>query len=111
MPTDDRYRLQELSPQKRKEKTLAALLALLEGAAAKQPVFITFEDVHWIDPTSLELLAAVVEHMPQLRALLLVTARPEFTPPWPSYPHVTTISLTRLGRRDGAALVEQVAGG
>jgi len=84
LPTDDRYRLQELSPQKRKEKTLAALLALLEGAAAKQPVFITFEDVHWIDPTSLELLAAVVEHMPQLRALLLVTARPEFTPPWPS---------------------------
>ncbi|MGZ3308211.1 MAG: AAA family ATPase [Xanthobacteraceae bacterium] len=111
LPTDDRYRLQELSPQKRKEKTLAALLALLEGAAAKQPVFITFEDVHWIDPTSLELLAAVVEHMPQLRALLLVTARPEFTPPWPSYPHVTTIPLTRLGRRDGAALVEQVAGG
>ncbi|MGZ3359623.1 MAG: AAA family ATPase [Xanthobacteraceae bacterium] len=111
LPTDDRYRLQELSPQKRKEKTLAALLAVLEGAAAKQPVFITFEDVHWIDPTSLELLAAVVEHMPQLRALLLVTARPEFTPPWPSYPHVTTIPLTRLGRRDGAALVEQVAGG
>ena len=111
LPTDDRYRLQELSSQKRKEKTLAALLALLEGAAAKQPVFITFEDVHWIDPTSLELLAAVVEHMPQLRALLLVTARPEFTPPWPSYPHVTTIPLTRLGRRDGAALVEQVAGG
>ena len=111
LPTDDRYRLQELIPQKRKEKTLAALLALLEGAAAKQPVFITFEDVHWIDPTSLELLAAVVEHMPQLRALLLVTARPEFTPPWPSYPHVTTIPLTRLGRRDGAALVEQVAGG
>jgi class 3 adenylate cyclase/tetratricopeptide (TPR) repeat protein len=111
LPTDDRYRLQELSPQKRKEKTLAALLALLEGAAAKRPVFITFEDVHWIDPTSLELLAAVVEHMPQLRALLLVTARPEFTPPWPSYPHVTTIPLTRLGRRDGAALVEQVAGG
>ena len=49
--------------------------------------------------------------MPQLRVLLLVTARPEFTPPWPSYPHVTTIPLTRLGRRDGAALVEQVAGG
>ena len=99
------------SPQKRKEKTLAALLAQLDGLAARQPVFMIFEDIHWIDPTSLELLAATVEHVPQLRVLLLVTARPEFTPPWPSYPHMTTIPLTRLGRRDGAALVERVTGG
>ena len=85
LPASDRYRLQELSPQKRKEKTLAALLAQLEGLAARQPVFMIFEDIHWIDPTSLELLAATVEHVPQLRVLLLVTARPEFTPPWPNY--------------------------
>ena len=111
LPASDRYRLQELSPQKRKEKTLAALLAQLDGLAARQPVFMIFEDIHWIDPTSLELLAATVEHVPQLRVLLLVTARPEFTPPWPSYPHMTTIPLTRLGRRDGAALVERVTGG
>ena len=111
LPADDRYRLQDLTPQKRKEKTLTALLAQLDGLAARQPVFIIFEDVHWIDPTSLELLAAIVEHVPQLRALLLITARPEFTPPWPSYPHLTTISLTRLGRRDGAALVLRVTGG
>ena len=111
LPASDRYRLQELSPQKRKEKTLAALLAQLDGLAARQPVFMIFEDIHWIDPTSLELLAAIVEHVPQLRVLLLVTARPEFTPPWPSYPHMTTIPLTRLGRRDGAALVERVTGG
>ena len=111
LPASDRYRLQELSPQKRKEKTFAALLAQLDGLAARQPVFMIFEDIHWIDPTSLELLAAIVEHVPQLRVLLLVTARPEFTPPWPSYPHMTTIPLTRLGRRDGAALVERVTGG
>ena len=111
LPASDRYRLQELSPQKRKEKTLAALLAQLYSVASKQPVFITFEDVHWIDPTSLELLAAAVEQMPRLRALLLMTARPEFTPPWPGYPHMTTIPLTRMGRRDGTALIEQVAGG
>ena len=49
--------------------------------------------------------------MPQLRALLLVTARPHFVAPWPSYPHLTTIALTRLGRRDGAALVLGVTGG
>ena len=70
-----------------------------------------FEDIHWIDPTSLELLAAIVEHVPQLRALLLLTARPEFTPPWPNYPHMTTIPLTRLGRHAGAPLVQRVTGG
>jgi predicted ATPase/class 3 adenylate cyclase len=111
LPTDDHYRLQDLAPQKRKEKTLAALLAQLDGLAAQQPVLIIFEDVQWIDPTSLELLAANVERVPELRALLLVTARPGFTPPWPNYPHLTTISLTRLGRRDGAALVQRVTGG
>src|SRR6516165_10300450 len=111
LPADDRYRLQDLTPQKRKEKTFAALLAQLDGLVARQPVLIIFEDVQWIDPTSLELLEAAVECVPQLRALLLVTARPEFMPPWPSYPHLTTIALTRLGRPDGAALVLRLARG
>src|SRR5258708_24442609 len=111
LPASDHFRLQELSPQKRKEKTFAALLAQLDGLAARQPVFIIFEDIHWIDPTSLELLAATVEHVPQLRVLLLITSRSEFSPPWPSYPHTTTIPLTRLDRRDGAALVERGASG
>ncbi|KRR25827.1 hypothetical protein CQ14_28615 [Bradyrhizobium lablabi] len=108
---DDHHRMRDITPQKRKEKTFAALLAQLDGLAAQQPVFLIFEDVHWIDPTSLELLAAAVEQVPQLRALMLITARPEFTPPWPSYPHTTTIPLTRLDRRDGAALVLRVTGG
>lgn len=108
---DDHYRLRDVTPQSRKEKTFAALLAQLDGLAAKQPVLFIFEDVHWIDPTSLELLATAVEQVPRHRALLLITARPEFTPPWPSYPHTTTIPLSRLGRRDGAALVVRVAGG
>jgi class 3 adenylate cyclase/tetratricopeptide (TPR) repeat protein len=111
LPAGDRYQLHELSPQKRKEKTFAALLAQLDGLAARQPVFMIFEDIHWIDPTSLELLGAIVEHVPQVRVLLLITTRSEFTPPWPSYPHTTTIPLTRLGRREGAALVERVTSG
>jgi class 3 adenylate cyclase/tetratricopeptide (TPR) repeat protein len=111
LPASDHFRLQELSPQKRKEKTFAALLAQLDGLAARRPVFMIFEDIHWIDPTSLELLAATVEHVPQLRILLLITTRSEFTPPWPSYPHTTTIPLTRLDRRAGAALVERVTSG
>jgi class 3 adenylate cyclase/predicted ATPase len=111
LPASDHFRLQELTPQKRKEKTFAALLAQLDGLAARQPVFMIFEDIHWIDPTSMQLLATIVEHVPRLRVLLLITTRSEFTPPWPGYPHTTTIPLTRLARRAGAALVERVAGG
>lgn len=111
LPTDDRYRVPEMSPQKRKEMTLAALLAQFEGLAARQPVFVIFEDVHWADPTSLELLTVTLERVPRLRVLLLITARPEFTPPWPGHAHVTTVSLTRLNRHNGAALIERVTAG
>ncbi|MGZ5874995.1 MAG: adenylate/guanylate cyclase domain-containing protein [Bradyrhizobium sp.] len=111
LPTDDRYRVPEMSPQKRREMTLAALLAQFEGLAARQPVFVIFEDVHWADPTSLELLTVTLERVPRLRVLLLITARPEFTPPWPGHAHVTTVSLTRLNRHNGAALIERVTAG
>ena len=107
LPPSDRYRMPELSPQKRKEMTLAALLTQLDGLAARQPVFVIVEDVHWADPTSLELLTMTLKQVPRLRVLLLITARPEFTPPWPGHAHVTTISLTRLNRRNGAALIER----
>jgi tetratricopeptide (TPR) repeat protein len=111
LPPDNHYRLQDLTPRKRKDKTCAALMAQLDGLVGRQPALIIFEDVQWIDPTSLELLAATVERMPQLRALLLVTARPQFTPPWSSYPHLTTVALTRLNRRVGAELVLRLTGG
>lgn len=111
LPTSERYRVSELSPQKRKEVTLAALLAQLDGLATRQPVYIIFEDVHWADPTTLELLTLTLERLPRLPVLLLMTARPEFTPPWPGHAHVTTVSLTRLNRRDGAALIGRVTAG
>jgi len=111
LPANDRYPMPELSPQKRKEVTLAAFLAQLDGLSARQPLLLIFEDVHWADPTSLELLTVTMERLPRLRALLLITARPEFKPPWPAHAHVTMVSLTRLNRRNGAALVERVAAG
>jgi predicted ATPase len=70
-----------------------------------------FEDAHWIDPTSMELLTLTVERIPNLPILLIVTTRPEFRPPWPNHAHVTTMPLTRLDRRHGPALVKRVAGG
>jgi len=106
-----RHPAPELSPQQRKEKTLAALLAQLDGLARHQPVLMLFEDLHWIDATSLELLTAIVDRVQHLPVLLLATARPEFTPPWPSQAHVTALSLTRLSRRECAALVERITEG
>ena len=70
-----------------------------------------FEDAHWIDPTSLELLTLTVARASTLPLLLLVTARPEFIPPWPADAHVTMQALARLGRREGMTLVERSAGG
>ena len=111
LPLNDRYHVPEMSPQKRKEMTLAALLAQFGGLAARQPVFVIFDDVHWADPTSLELLTVTLEQVQRLPVLLLITARPEFTPPWPGHAHVTTVSLTRLSRNDGAALIDRVTAG
>jgi class 3 adenylate cyclase/predicted ATPase len=111
VPTGNRYPPLSLTPQKRKQKTLAALLAQLEGLAARRPVLMVFEDVHWIDPTSLDLLDLVVERMATLRVLLIITFRPDFAPHWIGRPHVTLTSLNRLPRRQRAEMIMQMTGG
>ena len=73
MPGGDRFAPLELSPQRKKERTLAALLQQLEGLARQQPVLMIFEDLHWIDPTSRELLDLVVERIERLPVLLIAT--------------------------------------
>ena len=78
IPTGDRYPALDLTPQKRKEKTLRALVAQVEGLAARQPVLLVFEDVHWIDPTSRELFDLIVGRASSLPLLVIVTFRPEF---------------------------------
>ena len=100
----------ELSPQRKKERHLAALLRQLEGLARTQPVLMIFEDLHWIDPTSREFLDLVLARIDHLPVLLVATFRPEFQPPWMGQPHVTVMALNRLGRGDGAAMVERLAG-
>ena len=95
----------------KKERTLQALLRQLEGLARQQPVVMVFEDAHWIDPTSRELLDLAVERVRTLPALLIVTFRPEFQPPWTGQPQVSMLALNRLDRHDRTVLVEQVAGG
>jgi AAA ATPase domain/Adenylate and Guanylate cyclase catalytic domain len=110
LPASERYPLPNLSSQRKKERTLEALIRQLEGLARRQPVVMVFEDAHWIDPTSRELLDLTVEHVRSLPVLLIVTFRPEFQPPWTGQPQVTMLALNRLDRHDRTALVAQIAG-
>jgi class 3 adenylate cyclase len=111
LPGWERHPLPNLSPQRKKERTLEALIRQLEGLARRQPVVIVFEDAHWIDPTSRELLDLTVERVRTLPVLLIVTFRPEFQPPWTGQPQVSMVVLNRLDRHDRTALVAQIAGG
>jgi predicted ATPase/class 3 adenylate cyclase len=109
--TTDENCFQGVGPQKRKENTLGVFLTRIKSAAAHSPVLIVVEDTHWIDPTSLELLTAIVQQTPKQPLLLVMTSRPEFVPPWPNHAHVTTLPLTRLSREFGAALIDRVTAG
>jgi class 3 adenylate cyclase/tetratricopeptide (TPR) repeat protein len=110
LPTDDRYPPITADPQLRRELILAASIRHLEGIARQRPVLLICEDSHWIDSTSLELLDMLADRVPYLPCLMVVTARPEFVPPWAGRPHVSTLSLSRLGQRETAALIARVAG-
>lgn len=111
VPTGGRYACLDLTPQKRKEKTLRVLLAQLEGLAAQQAALVVFEDVHWIDPTSLELLDLIVDRVSTMRVLLIITCRPEFAPPWIGRPQVTLLTLNRLLPAQRAEMIAAVTGG
>jgi predicted ATPase len=111
IPGDERYRPPILTPQQVKENTLTALLHHLRALCLAQPTLMIFEDLHWIDPTSLEALARVVEQASGLHLLLLATARPEFTPPWPSHRHTSTVTLPRLGRAEVETVITGVSQG
>jgi class 3 adenylate cyclase/predicted ATPase len=106
----ERFPQLDLSPQRKKERTLAALLRQLQALTRRQPVLMIFEDLHWIDPTSREVLDLTVEKITELPVLLVATYRPEFQPPWVGQSQVRVIALNRLGRSEGARLVHQLVG-
>ena len=111
LPPSERHALPNLSSPRKKERTLEALIRQLEGLALRQPVVGVFEDAHWIDPTSRELLDLMIERARKMPVMLVVTFRAEFQPPWTGQPQVSMLALNRLDRRDRTALVTQVAGG
>jgi class 3 adenylate cyclase/predicted ATPase len=110
LTNDGRYPTIELTPQLRRQRTLEALTAQMEALTRTGPVLMIFEDVQWIDPTSLEALGRAVDQIRSVRLLLIMTFRPEFDPPWIGSPHVTALTINRLGRRDIEAMISRVVG-
>jgi predicted ATPase len=111
VPTDERYHALNFSPQRQKQRTLEVLIEQLVGLARQRPVLTLYEDLHWADPSTLELLAMVVERARALPVLVVITHRPQFSPQWSGQAHVTALPLHRLGRRQGAAMALRVTGG
>jgi class 3 adenylate cyclase/predicted ATPase len=110
VPPDNCYPALDLTPQRKKEKTLEALLRQVAGLAKRQPVLMIFEDLHWADPSSRELLDLIVEQIECMRVLMIATFRPEFQASWADRPHVTTMSLRRLGRDESDRLIHGLIG-
>src|SRR5713101_6548269 len=111
LPLPDRYPLLTLTPQRQKQKTQEAVLAWLLAMAAKQPLRFVMEDLHWADPSTLELLGLLIDQVPAARILVLLTFRPDFRPPWALRSHLTQLTLNRLGRRQVEAMIESIVRG
>ena len=110
LPNDGRYPKLDLTPQQRRERTFEALTTQIVSLAEQRPVLMIFEDIHWIDPTSLEALGRGIDRIKSVGVLLIITHRTEFEPPWLGRPYVTALSLNRLGKREIAAMIDHVAG-
>ena len=108
---DQRYPPLAVSSEKRKDMTLEALVHHLQRLADCSPLLFIVEDVHWLDPTTLDLMTRIIDRIRQMRMLLLITCRPDFKPVWSDYSHVTSLTLSRLPRRQSAELVAAITGG
>ena len=110
LPNDGRYPALDLTPEHRRHRTLEALVSQMEALTRQNPLLMIFEDAHWTDPTSLEVLCRIVDRIRSLPVLLLVTFRPEFDPPWLGRPYVTALTINRLAERDISAMIDRVVG-
>ena len=110
LPNDGRYPILELAPEQRRQRTFHALNLQLEALTTSRPLLIIVEDAHWADPTSLEAFGQAVDHIASLSALLIVTFRSEFEPPWIGRSHVTSIAANRLAERDVRDMINHVVG-
>ena len=111
LPLTAEYAPLNVSPEQQKQKTLHALVTILLRRAAQQSLLFIMEDVHWVDPTTLELLSLLVDQGPTACILVLLTFRPDFTPPWTERSHLTQVTLPRLTRRQAAEMTNRVTHG
>jgi predicted ATPase/class 3 adenylate cyclase len=111
LPLPERYPPLSLTPQQQRQKTLEALLGWLLQEATQQPVLYILEDLHWVDPSTLELLSLLIDQGSTARILALLTCRPEFDPPWDVRPHLTSLTLSRLPRPEVEMMIDQLTGG
>jgi predicted ATPase len=111
IPCERRYGAVAMTPQKFKSETLRALVDTTEAIARRQPTVMLFEDAHWADPTTLEVMDLLIHRVRNLRLLVVVTHRPEFSSRWSHYGHVAALALTKLTQRQSGAMVSRLAGG
>src|SRR5439155_10675357 len=109
LPLTADYAPLSVSPEQQKQQTLHALLTTLLRIAAQQPVLFVMEDLHWVDPSTLEVLSLLVDQGPTARILALFTFRPDFSPPWTGRAHFTQVTVNRLSRHQAAEVIRQVA--
>jgi class 3 adenylate cyclase/predicted ATPase len=100
-----------LTPQRQKQKTLEAILELLLALGTREPLLFIVEDLHWVDPSTLELLGLVIDQVATASVLVLLTGRPEFRPPWAPRAHVAQLMVNRFTRRQAEVMVGWVVGG
>jgi class 3 adenylate cyclase len=110
LANDGRYPAVSIDPQERRQRTLEALVSQIEALACRKPVLMIFEDAHWADPTSVEVLGQTVDRVARLNVLLIVTFRPEFDPPWIGQPHVMALTINRLAEREAGVMIDWLVG-
>ncbi|MFL5252790.1 MAG: hypothetical protein ACJ8AI_07830, partial [Rhodopila sp.] len=111
IPCEDRYGPLAMTPQRHKDETLRTLVDITEAAAQRQPCVLLFEDAHWADPTTLEVLDLLIDRLKTIPLLVVLTHRPEFQPRWSGHGHVGALNLSKLTRTQSAAMVSVLAGG
>ena len=105
IPCEARYGERPMTPQKHKDETLRSLVDVTEAAARRQPSVLLFEDAHWADPTTLEVLDLLIDRVKTVPLLVVLTHRPEFQSRWSGQGHVGALNLSKLTRTQSAAMV------
>src|SRR5215467_11598187 len=111
IPCEERYGAIAMTPQKFKDETLRALADMIEAIDRLRPTVMLFEDIHWADPTTLEVIDLLIHRIRNVRLLVVITHRPEFVSRWSHYGHVTALTLSKLTRPQSDAMVSRLAGG